>query len=164
MRLVLEITAARLAAQNINASQVDSLYAIVNQTRGIVTLEAITSQRQLNKKFHLSIVAAGGNALLTRLYESVSNRFPDWMLYESIFRHPEMLPSSLKREFQEHVAIADAIAAHDGDKASQKIVEHIRNLGKELIMFLDIPGEAILEREQQIAPLWMGKSSIDNCP
>jgi DNA-binding GntR family transcriptional regulator len=164
MRLVLEITAVHLAAQNINPAQAEALYAIVNQTRGMVTLDDISSQRQLNKKFHMSIVAAGGNALLTRMYESVSNRFPDWMLYESIFRHPDILPSSLEREFEEHSAIAEAIAAHDGDKASKKIVEHIRNLGKELIMFLDISGESILEREQQIAPLWMGKASKNHTP
>lgn len=163
IRLILEITAVHLAAQNINPSQVEALYAIVNHTRGLLTLDDISSLRQLNKKFLMSIVTAAGNALLTRIYESVSNRFPDWMLYESIFHHPEMLPSSLEREFQEHNAIADAIATHDGDKASQKIVEHIHNLGKELVMFLDISAEAILEREQQIASLWIGEASINNC-
>lgn len=162
LRLVLETTAVQLAAHNINASQVEALYTIVNQTRRMVTLDDISSQRQLNKKFHMSIVTAGGNALLTRMYETVSNRFPDWMLYESIFRHPEMLPSSLERELQEHMAIADAVAAHDGDQASEKIIEHIRNLGKELEMFLDISADSILEREQQIASLWMRKASINN--
>jgi DNA-binding GntR family transcriptional regulator len=164
MRLVLEIAAVHLAAQNFNASQIEALYAIVNQTRGMVTLDDISSQRQLNKKFHVSIVTAGGNALLTRMYEWVSNRFPDWMLYESIFRHPEILQSSLEREFQEHIAIADAIAAHDGDRASKKMIEHIRNLGKELVMLLDISDEVILEREQQIAPLFVGKTSKNNIP
>jgi DNA-binding GntR family transcriptional regulator len=162
MRLILESVAVRLAAQNISISQVDTMYAIVEQTRGLVTLDDLSTQRQLNNKFHMTIVTAGGNALLTGLYESVSNRFPDWMLYESMFRHPELLQSSLEREYLEHRAIADAVAAHDADRAAEKIVEHIRNLGKEFEIFLGISGDVINEKERQIAPLWMGKASIEN--
>lgn len=162
MRLILESAAARLAAHNISPEQVEELYEIVEQTRGLVTLEALSAHRQLNKKFHMSIVAAGGNDLLTRIYESVSNRFPDWMLYESMFRHPELLKSSLEREYLEHRAIAEAIAGGYGDQAAAKIVEHIRNLGQELELFLGISGELIHEKERQIASLWMGKASIEN--
>jgi DNA-binding GntR family transcriptional regulator len=160
MRLILESAAARLAAHNINPEQVEALSEIVEQTRGLVTLEDMSTHRQLNKKFHMNIVAAGGNDLLTRIYESVSNRFPDWMLYESMFRHPELLHSSLEREYLEHRAVADAVAAHDGDRAAEKIVEHIHNLGKELEMFLGISGELIREKERQIASLWMRKASL----
>jgi DNA-binding GntR family transcriptional regulator len=116
------------------------------------------TQRQLNKKFHRAIVAASGNTLLARLYETASNRFPDWMLYEYMFRHPELLESSLRREYLEHKAIADAVAAHDGDLAAEKVVEHIRNLGDEFEQFLHIPAELIQEKEAQIASLWMGKA------
>jgi len=162
MRLILESSAARLAAHNITPEQVKELFEIVEQTRGLVTLEDMSTHRQLNKKFHLNIVAAAGNDLLARIYESVSNRFPDWMLYESMFRHPELLQSSLEREYLEHRAIADAVAGRDGDQAAAKIVEHIHNLGKELELFLGISGELIREKEHQIASLWIGKASIEN--
>ncbi len=162
MRLILESAAARLAAHTITPEQVDELYEIVEQTRGLVTLEDMSTHRQLNKKFHMSIVAAAGNDLLARIYESVSNRFPDWMLYESMFRHPELLQSSLNHEYLEHRAITHAVAGHDGDQAAAKIVEHIHNLGKELEIFLGISGEIIHEKERQIASLWMGKTSIEN--
>jgi DNA-binding GntR family transcriptional regulator len=162
MRLILESAAARLAAHNITPELVQELYEIVEQTRGLVTLEDMSAHRQLNKKFHMSIVGAAGNDLLAHIYESVSNRFPDWMLYESMFRHPEMLQSSLEREYLEHRAIAEAVAARDGDQAVVKIVEHIHNLGKELELFLEISGELIREKERQIASLWIGKASIEN--
>ena len=156
LRLSLEVTAARLAACNISDGQIAELYETVEQTREMVTLDDMSTQRQLNKKFHLSIVAAGGNALLTRHYEAVSNRFPDWMLYEYMFRHPELLESSLKREYIEHKAIADALATHAPEQTVRMIVEHIRNLKQEFIAFLGIPDELLQEKEAQIAPLWTG--------
>ena len=158
MRLILESTAGRLAAHNITSEQIRDINEIIEQTRGLVTLEDMSTQRQLNKKFHMAIVFASGNTLLTRLYEAASNLFPDWMLYEYMFRHPELLQSSLRREYQEHKAIADAITQHNADQAAQKIVEHIRNLGNEFESFLNIPGEFIREKEQQAAPVWMAKS------
>ncbi len=157
MRLILESTAGRLAAHNITSEQIRDINEIIEQTRGLVTLEDMSTQRQLNKKFHMAIVFASGNTLLTRLYEAASNLFPDWMLYEYMFRHPELLQSSLRREYQEHKAIADAITQHDADQAAQKIVDHIRNLGNEFESFLNIPGEFIREKEQQAAPVWMAK-------
>jgi len=164
MRLVLESAAVRLAAHNITSDQIEVLYEIVEQTRGLVTLDDMSTQRQLNKKFHMTIVSAGGNSLLTRMYESVSNRFPDWMLYETMFRHPELLQSSLEREYQEHKAIADALAAHDEDRAADKITVHIRNLGKEFEEFLGISGDLIREKERQIAPIYEGRKHMSPFP
>jgi DNA-binding GntR family transcriptional regulator len=155
VRLILEVAAARLAACNITANQIEELYEILEQTKSLVTLDDMSTQRQLNKKFHVSIVAAGGNALLTHEYESVSNRFPDWRLYEYMFRHPELLQSSLKREYDEHKAIADAVAAHDPEQAVRQIVEHIRNLKQEFEQFLGISGKLLIEKEAQTAAFWM---------
>ncbi len=158
MRLTLESLAARLAACNITPDRIKELQAIVEQTHGLITLDDMSTQRQLNKKFHISIVAASDNTLLSRLYETASNRFPDWMLYEYMFRHPELLQSSLQREFLEHKAIADAVASRDGDLAAEKVVEHIRNLGDEFEQFLHIPADLIREKEAQTAPLWKGRT------
>jgi DNA-binding GntR family transcriptional regulator len=151
LRLVLESTAGRMAACNIRQDQIQALYQILEQTVGLVTLQDMSTQRQLNKRFHQSIILAGENSLLSRLYDTVANRFPDWMLYESMFRHPEFLETSLQREYQEHKAIADAIAAHDPDRAAEKIIEHIHNLGKEFEQFLGIPGDIIHKKESQTA-------------
>jgi len=153
MRLVLESAAARLAALNITEDQLAALRETLEKTRALITLDDMSTQRQLNKKFHLSMVAASGNSLLSKLYETVSNTFPDWMLYESMFRHPELLQESLRREFQEHEAIVDSIAARDAGLAAQHTLSHIHNLSMEFETFLAIPADMLRDRENQILPM-----------
>jgi len=152
LRLQLESLAVRLAAHNITASQSEQLLAVVEQTRPLLTLQDMPRLRQLNRRFHSLIAEFSGNPLLARLYEMISNIFPDWMLYEYLFRHPEMLLPSLEVEFQEHLAIARAISFHEAETAMRCVVEHIRNLGQGLVSSLGLPQELLAEREAQILP------------
>ena len=153
LRLQLESLSVRLAAFNITASQASQLQAVVEETRPLVTLQDMPRLRQLNKRFHSLIAEFSGNPLLARLYEMTSNIFPDWMLYEYLFRHPEMLQPNLENEFQEHQAIARAISAHDAESATRCVIEHIRNLGIELVRSLGVPQDLVSQREAQILPL-----------
>jgi DNA-binding GntR family transcriptional regulator len=153
LRLILESTAVRLAASNISTEQLNILTETIEKTRGLITLDDMSTQRQLNKKFHLSLAEAGGNFLLGKLYDMASNMFPDWRLYEYMFRHPELLDASLRREYEEHCAILEAVAAHDPDQAARQAITHIRNLRKELIEFLGIPTELLQEKEKQVEAL-----------
>ena len=73
----------------------------------------------------------------------VINSFPDWMLYEYMFRHPELLEESLLREYQEHMAIVDALAAHDKARSAKETRINIQNLGNELVNYLEIPAELL---------------------
>lgn len=150
LRLILEGTASHLAAQNITPEQLEALSAIVEQTRTLVTLDDMSLQRQLNKRFHLSLVAASGNLQLSKLYEMVSNKFPDWRLYEYMFRHPELLQTSLEREYEEHCSIVQALKARDAKRAARETLVHIHNLAHELVEFLNIPQKTLEEREAQI--------------
>ncbi|HZD56547.1 MAG TPA: GntR family transcriptional regulator [Anaerolineales bacterium] len=152
LRLLLETTAARMAAENISPEQVRYLAEIVEQTKELVTLDDMSLLQQLNKKFHLAIVKASGNSLLTKSYEVASNVFPDWRLYEYMFRHPELLQSSLFQEYQEHKSILEAIASGDADRAARHTVEHIHKLGRELVDFLGITEDTLNARERQIEP------------
>lgn len=147
MRLFLECSAAASAARNIRPGQVNSLVGIVEQTRSLITLNDMSTQRHLNREFHLGVVAASGNGLLTRLYEMVTNSFPDWMLYEYMFRHPELLEKSLDQEYHEHMAIANALGAQDAALAARMTLVHIQNLGRELVDYLGIPRELLIAKE-----------------
>jgi DNA-binding GntR family transcriptional regulator len=153
VRLVLESAAVRAAAINRTEAQKRMLADIVEQTKELVTLADMSTQRQLNREFHRALVAASGNSLLTRLYEMASNQFPDWMLYEYMFRHPELLPSSLAKEYQEHKAIAEAVANGDAMLSVKHAIEHIRNLGNELVSYLKIPQKLLDTTEEQLKPL-----------
>ena len=141
---------ARLAALNISMEALEELYAIMEQSRPLVRLKEMSQHRQLNRRLHLAIARASGNGLLVKLYQVISNLFPDWRLYEYMFRHPELLESSLERETLEHQAIVDALAAHDPELAVQQVVAHIRNLSEELVEFLRVPAKLISEKEKQV--------------
>lgn len=149
MRLLLEAAGARAAALKHQPVQVDELKRILSRMKGLVTLQDMSLLRQLSREFHQSIVAIGGNAMLARIYEMVMNAFPDWMLYEYLFRHTDLLEASLAEEYLEHMALVEAIEAGDANLAEQQATAHIRNLGKELITFLGIPHE-VLESKVKI--------------
>ena len=153
MRLILESLAARITAKVIQPEEVQILSKIVEQTANLLSLDDMSTLCQLNKEIHTGIVNAARSPLLSKLYEMASNSFPDWMLYEYMFRHPELLQLSLRREYLEHKAIIEALACNDPQAASNKVINHIKNLGDELELFLEISGDSIHEMESLIEPM-----------
>ncbi len=153
-RLILETTGARFAARAILPDEVQSLSNLVEKTANLLTLEDMPVLRQMNKQFHTRIVEDAGSPLLSKLYEMTTNAFPDWMLYEYMFRHPELLESSLKNEYNEHKAIVDALASKDAEAASYQVAQHIKNLWQGLQAYLNISGDSVLEVDKQIGAMF----------
>jgi DNA-binding GntR family transcriptional regulator len=149
-RLILESEAVRLAASIINPQQVEKLSKLVDRTTRLVSLEDLSTLRQVNKEFHAKLVEAADNPLLSKLYEITTNAFPDWMLYEYMFRHPELLQASLRRELSEHQAIVEALAKNDPQMSSHHVANHIKNLWHDLIAHLDFSQASLDEIEHQI--------------
>jgi DNA-binding GntR family transcriptional regulator len=149
MRLLLESAASRAAATHITQEQAEALSRIVNEMEGQVSLNDMSHARQLSREFHLSIVKASGDSLLVKLYDMVTNSFPDWMLYEAMFRHPELLTSSIKAEQAEHRAILRALINHNADEAAKLAAQHILHMGRDIEKLLDIPGEELRAKERQ---------------
>jgi len=149
MRLLLEAAGARAAALNRELSppeerdQVEELKRILSQTKGLLSLEDMSTLRQLSRQFHQSVVAIGGNSSLDKLYEMIMNSFPDWMLYEYLFRHTDFLEGSLADEYQEHMRLVKAIEAGNADLAEHEAIAHVRGLGDDLVVFLGIPNELL---------------------
>jgi DNA-binding GntR family transcriptional regulator len=164
LRLLLESTAARAAAHNRTPAQIEHLTNLVEQTKDLVTLNDMSHQRQINREIHLGIVEASGNPLMSKMYEMVTNSFPDWMLYEYMFRHPELLESTLTAEYQEHLAIIEAIASGNAELAAEHTLKHILNLGKELVAFLNIPESILQPKEQELGPLFVEIQNLKNSP
>lgn len=147
LRLVLDGVAAREAASVITAAQIQKLEEIIDQMRLHVNLSEMSHARQLSREFHQSIVDTSGNQLLSKIYQIVSNRFPDWMLYEALFRHPEMLENSLAREHAEHSTIVKALADGNPELAEQAAKDHIISLGRDIEELLGIPIHVIKVKE-----------------
>jgi DNA-binding FadR family transcriptional regulator len=117
------------------------------------TLKDVSSERKSSREFHSAIAEATKNDLLIKLYAVVSNAFPDWLLYEALFRHPELMSDSMLSTYQEHVAIVDALKKGDTDQAVQRSIEHVLESGKWLEEYLNIPAELLREKEEQVSPL-----------
>jgi DNA-binding GntR family transcriptional regulator len=115
------------------------------------TLQAVSSERKSSREFHSAIAEATKNDLLIKLYAVVANAFPDWLLYEALYRYPELIADSMKSTYEEHVAIVEALKNGDADVAAKKSIEHLMESGKWLEEYLDIPAELLREKEEQVS-------------
>jgi len=150
MRLVLEALIAKEAAKNISPSQIARLEKLLADMQDHHALSDISHVRELSREFHDQIAEATNNALLVKMYGVVSNAFPDWLLYEAIFRNPELLDKSMDDMNKEHAAILDALKKKDGEKAAQKSIIHLMESGKWLKKYLNVPAELLREKEEQV--------------
>ncbi len=153
MRLFLEAMIARETALNITPEQLDGLEAIMSEMNSHVDLNEMPQERQLSREFHAAIAEASGNNLLVQLYSIVSNAFPDWLLYEALYRKPELVAGSISQTHNEHAAILDAFKKHDPDLAAKISLEHVMESGRWLETYLNIPGRLLREKEKQVINL-----------
>jgi len=153
LRLVLEAVIAQEAAKHITDEQVAGLERMLEQMKKHDTLKEMSDERKLSREFHSAIADASRNDLLIKLYAVVANAFPDWLLYEALFRNPELLADSTARTMKEHIAIVDALKKRDGEKAAQKSIEHVMDSGKWLKKYLNISAELLREKEEQVSRL-----------
>jgi DNA-binding GntR family transcriptional regulator len=153
MRLLLESTAVFAAATNISDGQLEKLSDLLEESKCLAGLKDMSRQRVLSRELHILIVDSSGNALLYKQYVTVLNTFPDWMLYEYMFRHPELIDKSMENEFKEHGEIVTALKIHNPEIAVQRTIDHILKRGRELETYLDIPKEIIRTKEAQVMPL-----------
>ncbi len=151
MRMVLETLVARLAAERVSAAQIAEMEAMLEDMRARHSLSDMPRVRELSREFHLRIAEATGNGLLNKLYGAVSNAFPDWLMYEAIFRNPALLEESIRAMNEEHAAILAALKKRDGKKAARQSVRHLKESGKWLNRYLNVPAKLLREKEEQIA-------------
>ena len=75
-----------------------------------------------DRRFHRAIVAANGNAILTRQYDSLRDR--QQRISAAAVSHD---PSRIARFIAEHHGIAAAIESGDGEGAAELIAAHLRS-------------------------------------
>lgn len=153
LRLFLEALIARETALNIAPEQMENLEAIIVEMDRHVELSEMPRERQLSREFHAAIAEASGNSLLIQLYAIVSNAFPDWLLYEALYRKPELVSGSVIKTHNEHAAILEALKQQDPDQAVKVSLEHIMESGRWLETYLDIPAQLLREKEKQVLHL-----------
>ncbi|MBK9926052.1 MAG: GntR family transcriptional regulator [Anaerolineales bacterium] len=149
-RLLLEKAVNRAAALNREQAHVEALKRIVSQSKKLIRLDQMSASHKLSVDFHFTIADASKNSALMRAYKMAANSFPDWMLYQAMFEYPEALEESVKEEYREHLAIAEAIEARNPDLAEQRAVEHIREIGNQLVSYLGVPQTLLDEKTKHL--------------
>lgn len=153
MRLLLEAMIARETALNITPGQLARLETLIQEMDRHVDLSEMPQERHLSREFHAAIAEASGNSLLIQLYSIVSNAFPDWLLYEALYRKPELVSGSVAQTHEEHAAILDAFKMRDPDLAVKLSLEHVMESGKWLEKYRNIPAKLLREKEKHVSHL-----------
>jgi len=151
-RLYLEVAIAQEAVKHITPEQIQNLEQMFEEMQKHDSLKEMSVSRRLSREFHSAIANSTGNDLLVKLYSIVANAFPDWILYEVLFRKPEILNESMTGMHKEHKDILDALKDGDSLKAALSSVEHVMESGKWLEKYLipPIPAELLREKEEQV--------------
>ncbi|HET6292003.1 MAG TPA: FadR/GntR family transcriptional regulator [Kribbella sp.] len=118
-RRLVEAESARLASNLARPAQVQAIRAAADAS---VTAAADQAQfRVHDREFHDAVAEASGNVFLQAAVSSLRDfkEQSDRLLFAG------SLPGSLEVAAQQHVHIAEAIAAGDADKAGTAMVQHV---------------------------------------
>lgn len=135
VRLHIEPSMAQLAAHRASADQIAMIRRLAERiaSAGIDT-EPATLERW-DSAFHRSLAEAAGNRLLLDLFEVIDKirNDPSWQSTRARARTPD----GKLRSAQQHLAIAEAIAARDGNQAAQIMRQHIATHQDALLKAMD---------------------------
>jgi DNA-binding GntR family transcriptional regulator len=126
---VLDGAAARLAAAHATDVQHRALTEALDQSRAAARARDQHAFEAANKRFHATLLAAGGNQRLTQLARQA------WDL--SDFYLQRRTEDDLRRSHDEHETIATAILNGDADGARDAAEAHLTRFGESPIL----PGE-----------------------
>jgi DNA-binding GntR family transcriptional regulator len=117
VRLALEALVAELAATRRTDEQLAAIDAVVTEGQRALAADDMAPLPALNARYHSLLVDAAGNPLLSEILSGLIHQI-QW-LYTRRVRERAMW------SWDEHVAIAAAIAARDRDLARRLATEHI---------------------------------------
>jgi phosphonate utilization transcriptional regulator len=120
VRAALEGLIGRLAAQRIDADELEQLRAIVKKMFALDKSRKGEAYFALNVEFHEVLVRAARNGALATHYRRVVNEL-DLYRRETLVRGNENIPVSTR----EHEAIVNALAKGDERLAERLLVEHV---------------------------------------
>ena len=130
-RAAVEAELAKAAAARVSADDGKELLALANATRHAKSGPGMDDFIACDRAFHRKLAQQSGNSVLSdfalKLHER-SIRYWYLHLWQTM---------DVQATTRQHVAIADAIAEHDGDRAAQAMREHIESLKGRLMQIRD---------------------------
>jgi DNA-binding FadR family transcriptional regulator len=116
-RIILERETMRLACLRRTPEHLEKMTEIIEETR--VAIEQKVPIEREDQKFHLAVAAATGNLVLVRLLNGFYELSrPRRRIYFQQAKHAVSA-------YREHIALYEAIAARDADKAEQIMTQHV---------------------------------------
>ncbi len=136
IRSDLEGRAARATALRITPEELAELKVMYEQMKLCQSPDDLRRYREVNRRFHLYIIAASKRPYLIRTLTQMWDVFPTMLWSNFAVTAARSLPARDQMDWQEHEAILQALERHDGEGAEALMREHIQTAGNELIAFL----------------------------
>lgn len=136
-RIFLEGRAARIAANQITPEQLDHLRQLHAEMQDNLSPEQIVSYRRLNRRFHELIYTASRRPYLIRELNQLWATYPTMLWGNFAQTAVSPLPTRDATDQQEHAAIIQALANHDGTAAEQRMQAHIATVAEALLATLN---------------------------
>lgn len=145
-RMLLESEGAALAATSISDSELHQLEALVE----LIGMENEGERRseEADRRFHLMIVAATGNAMIARLVENLWNLRYRAPLCHERFRRARR--GGLRPRKDEHRAVFDALKARDPQSARNAMRRHLEQVAEDLIVSAEVEAHERAEQEASV--------------
>jgi DNA-binding GntR family transcriptional regulator len=134
LREILEIGAARLAAERIDAAGVARLRETAARCAALFgDVSRKKAMLDLDNEFHLQVAEASGNRTLREEIIRCKRRIiiMQWM---------KMTPEVMDKAYPGHLAVVDALERHDPDAAERRMREHIQEALDLLLQGMAAPG------------------------
>jgi GntR family transcriptional repressor for pyruvate dehydrogenase complex len=135
VRASIEILAARLAAEKATPELVAEIQTIVETAETVFVTGNPDELVRLDRRFHLALATAGGNALVGALTEVLID------VMVSPRRSLMRLRSYASGSWADHAAILAAVRAHDADRAEQAMVVHLNHVRTNIVALSDAVGD-----------------------
>jgi DNA-binding GntR family transcriptional regulator len=135
-RSFMEGLAARAAAAAILPEELDALRVLQAQMKAHLQPQVLPEYTELNRRFHKLICAASRRTYLMRTLNQLWDAFPS-MLWGNFARTADQpLPQRDLADIEEHEALIEALARHDGDAAEHLARHHVEESGEHLLSAL----------------------------
>jgi DNA-binding GntR family transcriptional regulator len=123
IRAALEGVAARAAATRIDEAGLIRLEELIGQMREAASRDDHRTQANADAAFHHTIIAAAGNRMLEHVWQTMRLSVTTCVTHSVTHR-------SLHEIAERHVAVLDALRAHDPVRAEAEIRRHIEEPGE----------------------------------
>jgi DNA-binding GntR family transcriptional regulator len=121
VRLILEPAAAQLAAGRADAQLVAHLEKVNDVCRHLPGHDDAPALREANKRFHVAVAHASGNARLEHMVEVALDELDRVLYLPQLANVWERIDAS----YQEHQRVIEAIRQRDGEEARRAVHDHI---------------------------------------